>query len=169
MTTNEQPQSNESTATAPAVAETTESTTTATATATDSILSKAPTALHRRYTKYIVERFGFQLDGAEVPEDFFEAGNEAWEQMVKLVQIAVVRYGEYQRSSENAELKALLAERAEKAAAQAKAEKEKAAAEKAAAKATEKAATATTDDTPKAKAKTPAKAKPGGGAAEAPF
>jgi hypothetical protein len=168
VTTTEQPETNESTATTPAASEASESTATPTASATDSILSKAPTALHRRYTKYIAEKFGFLLDGAEVPEDFFEEGNPAWEQMVKLVQIAVVRYGEYQKSPQNAELKALLADRAEKQAAAAKAEKEKAAAEKAAAKATEKAASST-DDAPKAKAtKTPAKAAKGG-TAEAPF
>ena len=169
MTTTEQPKTDESNVTP---AETPE----ATAPAKDSILSKPPTALHRRYAKYIVEKFGFEVPGAGVPEDFFEDGDGDWENFVKVVQIAVVRYGEFQKSPENAELKALEAQRKEKERAAAEAEKAKVAAAKAEAKKVadeaaeaakkNKAATAEGGDEPKAKKPAP-KAKASN--TEAPF
>lgn len=174
VTTTEQPEKTESTETPVAAPETTPA-----PAAKDSILAKAPTSLHRRYAKYIVEKFGFEVPGAGVPEDFFEAGDEEWERFVKVVQIAVVRYGEFQKSPENAELKALDAQRKEKERAAADAEKKRLAEEKAKAKAETDAANAakaqanaaTADGGDEAKTRKPAtagKAK-AANAPEAPF
>lgn len=173
MTTTEQPTNTESPE-APAPVATPETA----APAKDAIITKAPTGLHRRYAKYIVDKFGFDMPGAEAPEDFFDEGNPAHELLVKIVQIAVVKYGEYQKSPENAEYKALEAARKESERAKADAEKKRVAEEKAAAKAKadEAAAAAKTasgtssEGTDEAKTRKPAASKPkAGNAPEAPF
>lgn len=166
MTTTEQPVKTESTekpvTTAEAVAP------------KDSILTKAPTFLHRRYAQYIVEKFGLEVPGAEMPASFFDEGNPEWEHFVKVVQISVTRYGEFQKSSENAESKALEAARREKQADEAKAEKDRIAKEKAEAKAQAEAAKpakgeAKSEGGDEAKTRKPASGKAASSKVEAPF
>lgn len=138
------------------------------------ILAKTPTALHRRLALWLHEKHGFTPEGAEVPTDYADAGNQVWEDFVKATQLLVTQYGAWQKSPENAELRAIEAQRKEELAEAAKAEKQKKAAEKAAKAAADaeaakaKAASTPTpagDDAKARKATTKSKAN----APEAPF
>jgi hypothetical protein len=136
-------------------------------------MDKEPTHLHRGYGVWLKEKVGY---GPEAPADGEEPSDE-WKHFVKTIQLAVVLYGKYQKSPENAARKVEEAAEREEKAEQAKAERAKAAeakaAEKAAAKAKadEEAAAEGTEAAPGKKATKPKATKPKGAAStvEAPF
>lgn len=136
-------------------------------------MDKEPTHLHKGYAVYLKEKVGY---GPEAPAEGEEPSAE-WKHFVKTIQLAVVLYGKYQKSPENAarkieENREREAKAAEAAAAREEAAKKKAA-EKAAAK--EKAAAEAdaegTEAVPGKKAAKPKAAKPKVAAStvEAPF
>lgn len=135
-------------------------------------MDKEPTHLHNGYAVYLKDKVGY---GPDAPKEGEEPSAE-WKHFVKTIQLAVVLYGKYQKSPENAARKIVEAEERDAKAEQLKAERAKAAeakkAEKEAAK--EKAATEAeaegTDAVPAKKATKPKVAKPkAASTVEAPF
>lgn len=136
-------------------------------------MDKEPTHLHNGYAVYLKDKVGY---GPEAPAEGEEPSAE-WKHFVKTIQLAVVLYGKYQKSPENAARKIEEAKERDAKAAQAKAAKEEAAKQKAAEKeaAKEKAAAEAeaegTEAVPGKKAVKPkaAKAKAAASNVEAPF
>lgn len=103
-------------------------------------MDKEPTHLHRGYGEWLKEKTGY---GPDAPADGEEPSAE-WKHFIKTIQLAVVLYGRYQKSPENAarkveearerderienekseRAKAAEAKKVEKAAAKAKKEEE---------------------------------------------
>jgi predicted ribosome quality control (RQC) complex YloA/Tae2 family protein len=135
-------------------------------------MDKEPTHLHRGYAVYLKEKVGY---GPEAPAEG-EAPSDEWKHFVKTIQLAVVLYGKYQKSPENAARKVDEAqerdaklEEAKEAKAKA-AEAKKAEKEAAKAKADEEAAAEGTEAVPGKKAAKPKAAKPKpASTVEAPF
>lgn len=110
------------------------------------LLTKPPSHLHRHYAVWIKDKTGY---GPDAPAEG-GAPSEAWNDFVKVVQLAVVQYGVYQRSPENLERRDAerveKAEEAEKAAVARENAKAAKAAEKAKALEAKAAAKAKADD-----------------------
>lgn len=139
------------------------------------LLDKEPTHLHRGYAVWLKDNVGY---GPELPSDG-ETPSAEWENFVKVIQIAVVKYQDYQKSPENRARREQEAVEKAQAAEEAKAKREadkaakaeakaKADEEKAVAAAAKKAEGGDETDAPKAK-KAPAKSGAKKPAVEAPF
>lgn len=133
---------------------------------------KAPTHLHEGYAVYLKEKVGY---GPEAPAEG-EVATDEWKHFVKTIQLAVVLYGRYQKSPENAARKVVEAQERDAKADEAKEARARAAEEKkaAAAAAKEKADAAKAAEGEKAPSKAATKpkgTKPKGAAStvEAPF